>query len=48
LPGEKKELKDSVTAVLYDSSGKVKKKVSSKKKEDRLLKLFNKLLEWLT
>jgi len=47
LPGEKNKLKDSVTAVLYDSSGKIKNKVSSQK-EDRLLKLFNKLLEWLT
>jgi len=46
LPGEKKELKDSVTVVLYDSSGKVKKKVSSKE-EDKLLKLFFKLMEWL-
>ena len=46
MPGEKNELKDSVTAVLYDSSGKIKKKVSSKK-EDKLLKLFKKLLEWL-
>lgn len=45
MPREKRKLRDSVSATLYDKSGKVKQQTSSEK-EDKLLKLLKKLLEW--